>query len=167
LRLKRNTSDLLDVRIRELELKIPPGICMWLAAGGMWLLARATPSLTLAAPAVSLAAAPLVAAGLVLIAWARVHLARAGTTWSPIAPDRAATLVTDGPYRWSRNPIYLGLLLVLLGVVLFLRSPVALVLAAAFVAYEDRFQIQPEERALQAQFGKEFEQYMARTRRWA
>jgi protein-S-isoprenylcysteine O-methyltransferase Ste14 len=139
---------------------------MWLAAGGMWLLARATPALTLAAPAVSLAAVPFFIAGIALIAWARVHLARAGTTWSPLAPDRAAALVTDGPYRWSRNPIYLGLLLVLLGVAALLRSPVALVLAAAFVAYEDRFQIRPEERALQARFGSEFERYMARTRRW-
>ena len=132
----------------------------------MWLLARATPSVTLTIPGVSLAAAPIFVAGLLLIAWARVHLARAGTSWSPIAPDRAATLVTDGPYRWSRNPIYLGLLLLLLGVVVVLRNPVALIAAAAFVAYEDRFQIGPEERALEARFGKEFEQYTARTRRW-
>jgi protein-S-isoprenylcysteine O-methyltransferase Ste14 len=132
----------------------------------MWLLARATPSFTIAAPLVSLGAVPLVAAGLMLVAWARVQLARAGTTWSPLAPERATTLVTDGPYRWSRNPIYLGLLLVLLGMVVLLRSPAALVFAAAFVACEDRFRIRAEERALRALFGKEFEQYMARTRRW-
>lgn len=90
----------------------------------------------------------------------------ARTTINPLAPDRARHLVTGGVFRFSRNPIYLSLLMLLVAYALRLDSPSAWLGPVAFVAYVTRFQIQPEERVLQAKFGEAYAAYRARTRRW-
>ena len=91
---------------------------------------------------------------------------RAHTTWHPSRPDSATYLVTAGAFRYSRNPTYLGMLLVLLGWAVFLASPLTLVPAVLFVVYLNRFQIRPEERASSAIFGREYDGYVSRVRRW-
>jgi protein-S-isoprenylcysteine O-methyltransferase Ste14 len=75
-------------------------------------------------------------------------------------------LVTTGIYHHTRNPMYVGLLLVLLGWVSFLCSVIALLGLVAFVIYITRFQIVPEERVLLAKFGADYAEYLARVRRW-
>jgi protein-S-isoprenylcysteine O-methyltransferase Ste14 len=91
---------------------------------------------------------------------------RARTTVNPLSPHTCTVLVTTGVFRFSRNPMYLALLLVLLGWGLFLANGFAVLLALAFVAYMNRFQIGPEERALQQVFGQAFAEYRRRVRRW-
>jgi protein-S-isoprenylcysteine O-methyltransferase Ste14 len=71
-----------------------------------------------------------------------------------------------GVYRWTRNPMYLGMAVLLLAWGLWLANGAALAVISLFVAYLNRFQIAPEERALQARFGDEFTAYRARVRRW-
>jgi protein-S-isoprenylcysteine O-methyltransferase Ste14 len=71
-------------------------------------------------------------------------------------PHQASALVTDGFFAWSRNPIYVADALALL----------AFALLVLFIAYVDRFQIRPEERALRARFGADYERYCAKVRRW-
>ena len=75
-------------------------------------------------------------------------------------------MVTNGIYGFTRNPMYLGLALILLGLAVFLASPWALLGPVGFVAFITRFQIRPEERALQARFGAAYTAYCARVRRW-
>ena len=75
-------------------------------------------------------------------------------------------MVTHGVYRFTRNPMYLGLLLILLGLAVYLASPWVLLGPVAFAAFITRFQIQPEERALTARFGATYTDYCARVRRW-
>jgi len=109
--------------------------------------------------------------GLVLLALALANdllcaraLARHRTT---ILPHRAATsLVTDGPYRFSRNPIYVSHVATTLGVGLLLHSPGVLVLTPLLVVALSRLAILPEERHLAKKFGAEFAAYAARTPRW-
>ena len=91
---------------------------------------------------------------------------RRKTTLSPLSPEKSSTVVTTGLYAVSRNPIYLGLLLVLVGWCLYLANWAAALLLPAFVAYMNRFQIAPEERALSARFGAEFDAYRTSVRRW-
>ena len=91
---------------------------------------------------------------------------RARTTINPFKPQNATVLVTSGVYRFTRNPMYLGLLLVLLGWCLFLCSALALLGPVAFVAYINRFQIVPEERVLLAKFGSAYSEFAASARRW-
>lgn len=88
------------------------------------------------------------------------------TTVDPIAPLKATKLVTSGLYQFSRNPMYLGMLLVLLAWGIWLGNAFNVLLAAGFVGYMNRFQIIPEEAALSQLFGKEYRQYCTLVRRW-
>jgi protein-S-isoprenylcysteine O-methyltransferase Ste14 len=74
--------------------------------------------------------------------------------------------VTGGVFRWSRNPMYLGMLVALAGWAAYLANATAFLLLPAFVAYLNRFQIRPEEQALLARFGPPYSEYMATVRRW-
>lgn len=91
---------------------------------------------------------------------------RSRTTINPLKPERASVLVTDGIYRYTRNPMYLSLLLLLLGYAIELWCWPALLGPAAYVAYITRFQILPEERVLEGKFGADYLAYKRRVRRW-
>ena len=91
---------------------------------------------------------------------------RARTTVNPLSPDSASDLVTQGIYRLPRNQMYLGFTLMLVGWAVLLASFFAFVGVAAFALWIDRWQIRPEERALQSLFGDDFAEYCSRTRRW-
>ncbi len=105
------------------------------------------------------------ASGAVVLA-AATSMFRARTTINPFSPARASSLVTGGIFRVSRNPMYLSLLLLLVAYALRLDSALVWLGPVAFVGYVNRFQIGPEERALQARFGEAYLRYRARTRRW-
>ncbi len=152
--------------MKALELKLPPPLVAALAALLMWVVARQGPLLELAFP-MRLSLAILVAlAGLAVAVAGVMSFHRVETTVNPLTPEKSSALVSSGIYRISRNPMYLGLLLVLLGWALWLSAPWALVGPVLFVAWITRFQIIPEERALLARFGPEFEIYCRRVRRW-
>ena len=149
-----------------LELKIPPPVIAGVAAAAMWGLARAFPDVQIPYGLRVPAAALLAMAGVALAASGIVTFRRARTTINPHKPGDATALVCSGPYRFTRNPMYAGMLLVLLAWAAFLASPLALLGPAAFVLYINRFQIGPEERALQWLFGREYLAYKSRVRRW-
>ncbi|MGQ3003487.1 MAG: methyltransferase family protein [Hydrogenophaga sp.] len=88
------------------------------------------------------------------------------TTVDPRTPDAASALVTGGIYRYTRNPMYLGFLLVLLSLALYLGKLTAFAMLPAFILYINEFQIELEESALRAKFGAVFDFYAARVRRW-
>ena len=88
------------------------------------------------------------------------------TTVNPLKPERASALVTQGVYRLTRNPMYVGMACLLLAWAAWLWQLLPLLGPAAFVLYITRFQIRPEERALAALFGAEYAAYTARVRRW-
>lgn len=108
----------------------------------------------------------LAQASAVLALTAMVTMRRARTTINPLDPGRASQLVTGGVFRLSRNPIYVSLLFLLLAYAIRLDSPAVWIAPVFFVLYVTRFQIQPEERALQAKFGEAYAAYRQRTRRW-
>lgn len=149
-----------------LELRIPPVIVLLLAGFAMWLLARLAPGpdgLLRLRAALALA---LLAVG-VAVALAGVREFRqASTTVNPMQPSGASAMVRSGIYGRSRNPMYLGMLLVLCGWAAWLASPLALLGLPAFVAYLNRYQILPEERVLAALFSEEFADYRRSVRRW-
>ena len=112
------------------------------------------------------AALTLVAVGFVVSTAGVVSFRRARTTINPTKPMTTSALVSGGIYGITRNPMYLGLLLALLGWAAFLANPLALLLVPAFMLYINRFQIKPEERTLLALFGGEYGAYQERVRRW-
>ena len=97
---------------------------------------------------------------------ALLQFARHKTTVDPTNPQSASHLVTTGIYRFTRNPMYLGLLLLLLAFGVHLGNAFNTLIAAGFVAYMNRFQIVPEERHLSELFGSQFKQFYLQTRRW-
>lgn len=102
--------------------------------------------------------------GIVLAGWGLLALRQAGTT---VLPDAAATrLVTSGPFRRFRNPIYLGEVMILLGVAELTHNIWFVVAAAAFGVLVTWLAILPEERHLEAVFGDEYRAYQAASRRW-
>ena len=88
------------------------------------------------------------------------------TTVNPLRPEKANKLVVTGLYRYSRNPMYLGMALILLAWCLYLANPLNLFFLVGFIAYMNRFQIMPEERALETLFKEDFIAYKQRVRRW-
>jgi protein-S-isoprenylcysteine O-methyltransferase Ste14 len=149
-----------------LELKIPPVAVVLLIAGLMGAAARALPRFTFHFPGRAYVAGALAAAGLLVSFLGVVAFRRARTTVNPMSPESASSLVIAGIYRRTRNPMYLGFLGVLLGLAVFLSNAVAALLVPIYVLYMTRFQIRPEERALEARFGADFVAYKGQVRRW-
>jgi protein-S-isoprenylcysteine O-methyltransferase Ste14 len=89
------------------------------------------------------------------------------TTVNPMRPERASSLVTHGVYRITRNPMYVGMVCLLLAWGLYLAHwPALLAGPLAYVLYLNRFQIAPEERVLLDLFGPSYRSYMGQVRRW-
>ncbi len=106
----------------------------------------------------------LVAIGIATIVWSALTFRRAQTTIVPHQPPSA--LVEAGPYRFSRNPIYLADLIILAGVVLILGAPLALILLVPFREVLLRLFILPEEAVLERDLGPAYLDYKTRVRRW-
>ena len=88
------------------------------------------------------------------------------TTINPVNPQTATSLVTTGVFAFSRNPMYLGLLLFLIGFALQVNIVGGIPLLFLFALYINMFQIIPEERALAEKFGDEFQEYSKKVRKW-
>jgi protein-S-isoprenylcysteine O-methyltransferase Ste14 len=88
------------------------------------------------------------------------------TTINPLSPDKASSLVNSGIFSYSRNPMYLGMLLILLSVSFKFNISGGLFISFLFKIYITRFQIMPEEKAMAKLFGEEFITYKNQTRRW-
>ena len=149
-----------------LELKVPPVVAALAVAGLMWVATLIVPSFDLAFAVRVVGGVGLGVAGLCAALAGAVPFRRAHTTVDPTRPDSTSSLVVSGVYRFTRNPMYLGMLVVLLGWSLFLANALAFVLTAVFVLYLNRFQITPEERALSKLFGAEYAAYRGGVRRW-
>ena len=158
------TTPLQDLT-RPLELKIPPVALVLLSGLVMWTLppVAATGIFQPYQPWLSGAIA-LLGGGVCMAGLLAFRVAR--TTVDPMRPSAASSLVDGGIYRVTRNPMYLGFLLILLGWALHLATLAALIVLPVFAVYMTVFQIQPEERALRARFGPAFDTYMAQVRRW-
>ncbi|HEY3476643.1 MAG TPA: isoprenylcysteine carboxylmethyltransferase family protein [Anaerolineales bacterium] len=150
-----------------LELKVPPVAVLLLFALMMWLLSTYETSLSFLLPWSRAIALFVCCAGLAIGLGGVIAFRRANTTVNPITPEATTTMVTSGLYRFSRNPMYLGLLVVLTGWAIFLSHLVAFALLPLFVLYMNRFQIIPEERVLSAKFAHQFTAYKETVRRWA
>ena len=149
-----------------LHLKIPPVAVVFVTALLMWLTSRAAPVLGFEPPARNLLAFSLAAAGVVVCISGVVSFRRAGTTVNPLTPGAASTLVRSGVYTLSRNPMYLGFLMLLLAWGIYVSNALAFLFVPAFYVYMNLFQIEPEERALASRFGPVFIDYSTRVRRW-
>lgn len=152
--------------MRVLELRIPPPLVALATGLLMWYLPRLLPQWQLDLPGREGLALLLAGVGGLIALFGIVAFVLARTTINPHKPAATSALVVGGVYRFTRNPMYLGILFVLLGWAVFLANAAAFLPLPLFVLYLNRFQIAPEERALAAAFGEQFAAYRAKVRRW-
>ncbi len=152
--------------MQALELKIPPPLVGVIVASAMWGISLTTPLLAVPATDRLLIAIVIAIVGLVLTIAGSISFHQAHTTVNPMQPSSASSLVSFGVYQFTRNPMYLGLLILLAAWAVFLSSPGALLGLLAFFFYIDRFQIVPEEQALAKLFGTDYVAYQTKVRRW-
>jgi protein-S-isoprenylcysteine O-methyltransferase Ste14 len=152
--------------MRVLVLKVPPLAVGVLLAALMWLVSRAMPALSFVFLGRKSLALSFAITGAMIIIVGVASFRRAKTTINPMKPESSSSLVVSGIYKFSRNPMYLGFLLVLVGWAVFLSNALAFIFLPVFICYMNRFQIEPEEKALAGKFGQEFVDYKSRVRRW-
>ena len=160
------TLGLCPYPMRSLELKIPPVLVTVVFATLMWLVSLSFPGVP-APMALKLTMFTLLATlGAFFSISGVAAFIKARTTVNPITPDASSSLVTTGIYQRTRNPMYVGFLFFLLATGFLLFNFYSLTMSAGFVLYMNRFQIRPEESALESFFGEEYIAYRKRVRRW-
>lgn len=152
--------------MKSLELKIPPPLVAMLCILLMWQVQGFYPLGWLTAPWVLPLAVLLALIGITIASLGAGIFRRAHTTVNPMHPEQTSKLVTSGVFQYSRNPMYLGMAIVLLGIALYLADISALLGPALFMRYISRYQIGPEEEILLEKFGDQFVAYQAQVRRW-
>ena len=145
-------------------MNIPPLAQLMVGLALAGLLAIYLPLGVFDAPALLVAIIAL--AGVVFLLPAVLSFVRHETTVNPQSPSQATTLVTDGIYSITRNPMYVGMLLILMAFFLWLGAPSAFLAAGAFFLSIDRFQIRAEEQVLGQKFGRTYREYTQRVPRW-
>ncbi len=152
--------------MHRLELKIPPVALVILFALAMWLVARMSPGAGIQIPGREWVALVILIVGFALIIAGAVAFISAKTTVNPMTPELATSIVSSGIYKLSRNPMYLGLFLMLAAWTIFLENILSALLLPLFILCMNRFQIIPEENTLLTKFGDEYARYLKSVRRW-
>ena len=149
-----------------LELKIPPLLLFLICALIIFILASVFPSLQFLFTFKLYIASLLSIGGGLIVFLGVAGFKKADTTMNPITPDASSSLVTRGIYAYSRNPMYLGFLLILLSMTVYLSNIIAYSVPPLFCLYLHRFQIKPEEKVLSASFGSAYADYQNKVRAW-
>ncbi len=157
----------------KLSTRIPPPVVLLIALTLMYALARLIDfdflnfSPALRALSISYFISGLLAAtGFMLMISGVLAFKKAKTTVNPLKPEQASQLVVNGVYRFTRNPMYLGMVFLLVAWGFILLSLPALIMLPAFMLYIYFFQIKAEEAAMEKLFGNDFVVYKKRVRCW-
>ncbi|SON48429.1 methyltransferase family protein [Vibrio tapetis] len=150
----------------RLELKVPPVVVFFLALVLMWWSVVSWPSLAFELPWRAVFVMICVASsGYIGIAGV-LEFRRHQTTVNPHTPNNASTIVDTGIFKYTRNPMYLGLVVLLIGALFYWSSLASLWVIVAFIGYLNRFQISAEERILSEKYGSQYTDYLTKVRRW-
>ena len=152
--------------MKYIQLKIPPPAYMFLFAGVMWLLDKQLPLLSVLESSWNNIGWVIMALSLIPAAGAFRLFNHFKTTANPFQPEKASELVTSGIFRFTRNPMYLSLFLLLTGWAVYLGSLMVFLLPFLFILVITTQQIKYEEQALEKLFGDDYLAYKKRVRRW-
>ena len=147
-------------------MKMPPPVIALIAVITLFIVHWMLPFLSIRIPGQSILGGLLILAGIAVAVVAVRGFFQAETTIRPDEVDKASTLVTSGLYRFTRNPMYLGLALLIAGIGLALGTMFVPIVLAVFVWVITTKQIIPEERALENIFGQDYVSYKNDVRRW-
>jgi protein-S-isoprenylcysteine O-methyltransferase Ste14 len=152
--------------MKKLENKVPPPLLVLIIATSMWATGFLQKPLPFTHGLHSILQIAVGGFALTFGLSGILAFRRAQTTINPVQIDQASRVVTGGIYRVTRNPMYVGLTGLLTMWAVHLAVPLALLGPVFFALFTHRFQILPEERVMSAKFGKEYDEYRQRVRRW-
>ncbi len=147
-------------------MKFPPILQVLVAAALAWVLVTYFPIASFGGIIASYAIWLCVILGAFLLAFALNVFRKHETTFDPLDPSKAQKLVVTGAYRFTRNPMYLGMAILLVAWCLFLGDLISFVVLPLFVIVMNELQIKGEEAALAQKFGGDYVAYKRRVRRW-
>ena len=149
-----------------MELKIIPVVQVLIAATLMAIITKLSPHYLYVFHAKNTLAVVVLIIAVFIGLLAIINFRHHKTTVNPSCPEKASKVVNTGIYAYSRNPMYLALVLALLTFAVYLSHLLAFIVIPFFIAYITKYQIKPEERALISLFGQAFTDYMSKVRRW-
>ena len=149
-----------------LELKIPPPVYLLLTGGTMWLLDSFLPVTEMIPSPWNRLGYLFILLALLTDGTSLMQFFRSQTTMNPVRPEKAKNLVTTGMYQITRNPMYVGLLFLLIGWGFLLGSFSPFLLLPIFIFLITTQQIIPEERILEEKFGQQYRDYKESVNRW-
>ena len=144
--------------------KIPPPIITLICGLGIYFSRPLFPKYNYIS--IDIIAASFLLLGIIILITAVLSFKRQSTTVSPLQPEKASYLVVSGIFKYSRNPMYLGMLLILISMTIKFNFVGGILIIFGFITFITKFQIIPEETALERLFGKEFTRYKKKTKRW-
>ena len=149
-----------------MRLKIPPGVQVLFFGGAMWVISKYTEIVSLDFKGINEFALFFLSGGVLMIGFGIAEFRKSKTTITPLHPDQASRFVTSGIYRFTRNPMYFGMLLILFSIWLYLQNLANSIVLPLYVWFIRKYQIIPEEEALHKLFGEEYQHYQDKVRRW-
>lgn len=149
-----------------MSIRIPPPLQTAFWGFVMWGINYIFPDMSLTISGFENAGSFFIIIGMVILLISISAFIKARTTVNPINPEKASELVTGGLYRISRNPMYLGMLFLLIGWGFMLANPLSMIGIVGFIIVMNTLQIKPEERALDTIFGESYQAYKSKVRRW-
>lgn len=158
----------MEKTLNSLELKVPP-VAVFLAASlGVYLSPHQPSFYEYIADYTQIIGVSVFSFGVIIGILGVYTFRQVKTTVNPIEIAKATSLVTHGIFKFTRNPMYLGLSLGILGFGVFLQTHWLAIMffVLLFTTYMTRFQIKPEERKLVELFGDDYKAYVLKTRRW-
>jgi len=150
----------------KLKLKIPPPVIALLSGLIIWGVSETIPAYMINGELRQTVALTILGMAGAIDAWALISFRRVKTTIDPRYPHKTSSIVSHGIYAYTRNPMYLGLTLILTALTIYLGSILGFIVVTGFILYINRFQIKAEEEALEKQFGEAYLAYKNRVRRW-
>lgn len=151
--------------MKSLELRIPPLLVFTVCALLVWTLGKLTPPAAVNRYIFAISVL-LAITGATIAYLGVVEFRKHRTTVNPLNPSKSSEVVTTGVFRISRNPMYLGMAIVLFAFCTYFGSIWSISAVAIFIIYITTFQIIPEEQVLTQMFGRNYEEYKRRVRRW-
>ncbi len=152
--------------LKALELKIPPLIQFFFCTVLIFMTSRHSLNFKGTSLVGCFIAITIGGLGLFIAILGVWFIKKAKTTVDPRFPDRVSTIVSGGIYSYSRNPMYLGMLLGLISFSILSGNYFSFLWCFLFYFYMNQFQIKPEERFLEEKFGQEYIDYLSHVRRW-
>ena len=156
---------ILEFKLKRLCLKIPPPIVAIICGLMIWKFSELLPTLIINVEIRHGIAYTLLGIAGAIDIWALLSFRQQKTTIDPRYPHKTSSMVTTGIYHYTRNPMYLGLVLILSATSIYFAALLGFFIIAVFILYMNMFQIKPEEEALEKQFREEYLSYKTKVRR--